>query len=88
MKILMHFIKATDISILPNFKLETAVQDDKVMQDFELGSLWVGIEHSQKVKAIPIESDYSSKDCVNLSSSTAVFRFNAKVASKIMGLHG
>jgi hypothetical protein len=48
--------------------LETAVQDDKVMQDFELESLSMGVDHSQKVKATPIGSDYSSKDCVNLSS--------------------
>jgi hypothetical protein len=54
--------------------LETAVQDDKVMQDFELESLSMGVDHSQTVKAIPIRRDYSSKDCVNLSSSTAVSR--------------
>ncbi len=54
--------------------LETAVQGDKVMQDFELESLTIGGEHSQKVKAPPIISDYGSKDCVNLSPSTAVSR--------------
>jgi FkbM family methyltransferase len=54
--------------------LETAVQDNKVMQDFELESLSMRVDHSQKVKATPIESDYSSKDCVNLLSSTAVSR--------------
>jgi hypothetical protein len=54
--------------------LETAVQDDKVMQDFELESLSMGVDHSQTVKATPIGRDYSSKDCGNLSSSTAVFR--------------
>ena len=54
--------------------LETAVQDNKVMQDFELESLPMGVDHSQKVKATPIGSDYSSKDCVNLLSSTAVSR--------------
>ncbi len=54
--------------------LETAVQDDKVMQDFEFESLLMGGDHSQKVKAPPIRSDYGSKDCVNLSSSTAVSR--------------
>ncbi len=36
----------------------------------------MGADHSQKVKAPPIRSDYGSKDCVNLSSSTAVSRFN------------
>ncbi len=59
------------------FNLETAVQGDKVMQDFELESLTIGGEHSQKVKALPIVSDYGSKDCVNLSPSTAVFRFKS-----------
>jgi hydroxymethylbilane synthase len=54
--------------------LETAIQDDKVMQDFELESLSMGADHSLKVKAAPIESDYSSKGCVNLSSSIAVSR--------------
>ncbi len=54
--------------------LETAVQGDKVMKDFELESLTFGGGHSQKVKAPPIVSDYSSKDCVNLSPSAAVFR--------------
>jgi O-succinylbenzoic acid--CoA ligase len=58
-----------------DFNLETAVQDNKVMQDFELESLSMGVDHSQKVKATPIESDYSSKNCVNLLSSTAVSRF-------------
>jgi hypothetical protein len=48
------------------------------MQDFELESLLMGAEHSQKVKAAPIESDYGSKDCVNLSPSTAVSRIKAR----------
>jgi len=56
--------------------LETAVQGDKVMQDFESGSFAMGVDHSQKVKATPIANDYGSKDCVNLSPSIAVFRFN------------
>jgi hypothetical protein len=54
--------------------LETAVQDDKVMQDFDLESLLMEGDHSQKVKATPIGRDYGLKDCVNLSSSTAVSR--------------
>ena len=54
--------------------LETAVQDGKVMQDFELESLITGGEHSQKVKVPPVISDYGSKGCVNLPSSTAVSR--------------
>jgi phosphatidylglycerophosphatase C len=57
--------------------LEMAVQDDKGIQDFELESLLMGGGHSQKVKAPLIRSDYSSKDCVNLSSSTAVLRIVA-----------
>jgi hypothetical protein len=58
-----------------SFILETAVQGDKVMQNFELESLAVAGDHSQMVKAPAIASDYGSKDCVNLSPSTAVFRF-------------
>jgi hypothetical protein len=54
--------------------LETAVQGDKVMQGFELESLSIGVDHSQKVKATLIGSDYSSKDCVNLPPSTVVSR--------------
>ena len=58
-----------------HFNLETAVQDNKMMQDFELESLRMGADHSQMVKAAPIRNDYGSKDCVNLLSSTAVSRF-------------
>ncbi|MEI8366059.1 MAG: hypothetical protein WCF65_06545 [Parachlamydiaceae bacterium] len=56
--------------------LETAVQDDKVMQGFESESIVIGGDHSQMVKAPPIRNDYGSKNCVNLSSSTAVSRLN------------
>jgi uncharacterized protein len=55
--------------------LKTAVQDDKVMQDFDLESLSMGADHFQTMKATPSGRDYSSKDCVTLSSSTAAFRF-------------
>ena len=48
------------------------------MQDFELESFLTGGEHSQMVKAPPVKTDYGSKDCVNLPSSTAVFRFKAQ----------
>ena len=65
-------------SIPLTFNLETVVQGDKVMQDFELESLPIGVDHSQKVKATPIGSDYDSKDRVNLSPSTAVARFNGQ----------
>jgi hypothetical protein len=61
-------------SILASINLETAVQGDKVMQDFELESLAVAGDYSQMVKAPAIASDYGSKDCVNLSPSTAVSR--------------
>jgi hypothetical protein len=44
------------------------------MQDFELESLAVAGDHSQMVKAPATASDYGSKDCVNLSPSTAVSR--------------
>jgi len=54
--------------------LETAVQDGKVMQDFELEPRPAGGDHSQKVKAPPAGSGYGSKDCINLPSSTAVSR--------------
>jgi len=54
--------------------LKTAVQDDKVMQSFELYSFSMGIAFTFWECSIPIENEYSSKDCVNLSSSTAVSR--------------
>ena len=63
-------------SMRSTLNLEKAVQDNKVMQNFELESLSKRADHSQKVKAAPIESDYGSKDCVNLLSSTAVSRLN------------
>jgi len=59
-----------------SLNLETAIQGDKVMQDFESGSFAMGVDHSQKVKATPIANDYGSKDCVNLSPSIAVSRLN------------
>jgi hypothetical protein len=39
------------LSMKDMFNLETAVQDDKVMQDFEIESLLMGGNHSQNVKA-------------------------------------
>ena len=62
---------------IDSFNLETAVQGVKVMKDFESESLATGVDHSQKVKATPIASNYGSKDSVNLSPSTAVSRFNS-----------
>jgi hypothetical protein len=44
------------------------------MQDLESESLLMGAEHSQTVKAAPIKSDYGSRDCVDLASSTAESR--------------
>ena len=74
----VFFLKLTIDSIC--FNLETAVQDNKVMQDFELESFSMGADHSLKVKAASIERDYGSKDCVNLLSSIDVFRFNLETA--------
>ena len=54
--------------------LDSAVQDAKAMQDFELEPLLMGAEHSQMVKGAPIKSGYDSKDCVDLASSTAESR--------------
>ena len=47
------------------------------MQDFESESLEMEVDHSQREKATFGASDDGSKDCVNLSSSTAVSRLNA-----------
>lgn len=73
-----NFTKADELN------LEMAVEEDKVTQDFELESLSMGSDHAQKVKVNPIGSDNSSKDCVDLSSSTAVSGLNdpSKVAKK------
>src|SRR5258708_7104904 len=54
--------------------LKTAVQDDKVMQDFESESLPNRGGQFPNGKVPPVGSDSGSKSCVNLSSSTAVFR--------------
>lgn len=53
----------------PPINLDWAVQ--KTMIEFESDSFLMGAEDSQKVKAAPIKNDYSSKDCVDLPSSTA-----------------
>ncbi len=91
---LLQLMNASEIA-LPSesyaLNLETAVQGDKVMQDLELESLTIGGEHSQKVKAPPIVSDYGSKDCVNLSPSTAVSRLNTsieKISKKVEAWEG
>jgi conjugal transfer mating pair stabilization protein TraG len=65
----------SEFGALENFNLETAVQDDEVVQDFETEPLPAGGDHSQKVKELHAGSGYGSKDCVNSSSSTAVSRF-------------
>ena len=57
--------------------LETAVGDDKVMQDFESELFSDRGRHSPMVKAPPIKNDDGSKDCVNLSSPTVVSRLKA-----------
>jgi stage V sporulation protein SpoVS len=73
-------VNLSSSTAVSRLNLETSVQDDKVMQGFELESLLMGGDHSQTVKAPPIRSGYSSKDCVNLSSSTAVSRLNLETA--------
>lgn len=55
-----------------------AVQDDKVKQVFDSEPLLMVGGHSQRVKASNIKSVYGLKGCINLSSSTAVSRFNVK----------
>ncbi len=55
------------------------------MQDFELESPPMGVDHSQKAKATPIGSDYNSKDCINLLPSTAVSRIIRKTGSPLKG---
>ncbi len=57
------------------FNLKTAVRDGKVMQDFEPESVPLGGDIPHVVKAPPNGTDSGSKDCVNLPSLTAVFRF-------------
>jgi F-type H+-transporting ATPase subunit gamma len=69
-----EIVKVAEKPSLVAINLEAAVQDDKVMQDFDLESLLMRGDHSQKVKAPPVRSNYGSKNCVNLSSSTAVSR--------------
>jgi len=63
--------------VMEALNLETAVQDGKVMQDFESDALTAGGDHSQRVKAPPAVSGYGSKDCVNFPSSTAVSRLKS-----------
>ena len=65
-----RFSQKAEVSL----NLEKAVQDYKMMQDFDLESLSMGADHSQKVKAAHIESGYGSNDYVNLLSSTDVSR--------------
>jgi len=77
---LINDLPAENVRVLLN--LETAIQGDKVMQDFESGSFAMGVDHSQKVKATPIANDYGSKDCVNLSPSIAVSRLNHSESSE------
>jgi hypothetical protein len=46
------------------------------MQDFDPESFSRGIEHSQKVKTIPLGNDSGSKNYVSRPDPIAVFRFN------------
>lgn len=76
----MHYLPESPLS---SFNLETAVQDRKVMQNFELESLKPREDQSQKVKAPLVISDYDSKDCVNLPSSTAISRLEKHEEQKV-----
>ena len=58
-----------------SLNLETAIGSSQKVQDFESESLGMGAEHSQKVKAAPIPSDYGSKDCAFWPTPIAVSRF-------------
>ena len=51
-----------------HINLDSAVQDDKAIQDFESESLLMRGDHSQKVKAPRIKGDSGSKSCIALSS--------------------
>ena len=65
------------------FNLETAIGPSREMQDFESESFRLGGEHSQKVKAPPNRSDYSSKDCVYRPDPIAVCRFKDPVSGRV-----
>ncbi|MBS0634631.1 MAG: ankyrin repeat domain-containing protein [Verrucomicrobia bacterium] len=54
------------------------------MQYLEQESLLVGAEHSQKVKAAPTKSDYGSRDCIDLASSTGEFRIIVTVGLRLI----
>jgi hypothetical protein len=73
------------VSLRGRIIVETAVQDDKVMQGFKLESLLMGGDHFQKMKAPPMRSHYGSKDCVNLSSSTTVSRMMGDNVRYVVG---
>jgi hypothetical protein len=62
--------------------LDSAVRNDKAMQDFESESLSIAGDHSQTVKAPPIKSGYGSKDCVDLSFPTAESRIMQNLFTK------
>jgi hypothetical protein len=54
--------------------LETAVEGNELMQSFDLKSLSMGAEHSQKVRAFPIGRKSNSKEWINSLPSTTVSR--------------
>ena len=72
--------------IVQSLNLETAVEDNELRQSFESESLLMGADHSKKLKAAPIESDYGSKDCLNSLSSTAVSRLSLVGFDNILGV--
>lgn len=67
---------------LENFRrylnLKKTVGDEKVMQGFELESLFMEADIPWMMKAASIKSDYGLKDCINLSSSIAFFRLKVE----------
>ena len=54
--------------------LDSAVQEAYAMQDLESESFLLGADHSPRVKAASSKSDYGSRGCVDLASSTAESR--------------
>jgi len=67
------FVTAGEVEL--HFNLETAITNAPQMQNFDSESLLMGGDHSQKVKAPSIKSDYGSKDCVCGAFAIAVSRF-------------
>lgn len=52
------------------------------MKDFELGSSFSNIDHSQKMRAIFEKGNFNSKDYVDSQTSTSEFRLNLSIYIK------